>query len=70
MIVGIVTTIVGIFLLIFSIMVLRYPGWALCVKYIRNFRDISKKYLCRIAGDISEEIALFSKVFRTHTGLR
>lgn len=70
MIVGIVTTIIGGLLLIFSIITLKYPRWIICIKYLSYIRDAGKAFAHILIQDIGYELSLFNRVIKTHMCLK
>ena len=66
MIVGIVTTIIGGLLLIFSIITLLYPRWTICIEYLAHIRNAGKTLAHVLVQDIDYELSLFNRVIKTH----
>ena len=66
MIVGIVTTVIGGLLLIFSIITLLYPRWIICIEYLAHIRTAGKTFVQILVKDINYELSFLNRVLKTH----
>ena len=70
MIVGIVTTVTGGLLLIFSIVTWKYPQWTICIKYLLHMIDAGKAFVQTQVEDLSYELSLFNQTIKTRICLK